>query len=393
MKRDSRKTFFVEKFSELPDEYQRKVRASGISDELADANFEILLNVLHFKTKNNFYTKKMYELKDRYSSRRYNKGHSLVDQKIVSVNSFAEEYSALLTTKPEFKIEPMQSIGRGGFGEVFLTQTSKEKIPIAIKRMPHLTMKQKRKNCQEVRFLLYCQGKPNILQFRQAILEQDRTEIWVATEYLDGGTLTQAVSTWPFKEPQIVYIVKQVLMGLSFLHRSFLAHRDLKSANIMLTIHGDVKLIDFGLCSDISQGEVVHMVGSPAWMSPEMIKRQPHGLSTDVWSFGICCMEMANGYVPNRKSSIFAMFISASEGYPMPLEEPAKWSEEFNHFITQCLKCNPTERFTVPQLLEHLFLAKSVSKEEMVNLLIDIYKKDNKPGNQALRKNSGPNLA
>lgn len=39
-------------------------------------------------------------------------------------------------------------------------------------------------------------------------------------------------------------------------------------------------------------------------MPPEMIKRQPHGLPVDVWSFGICCMEMANGHVPNRKSSL-----------------------------------------------------------------------------------------
>jgi len=391
MKRDSRKTFFVEKFSELPDEYQRRVRASGISDEAADANFEILLNVLHFKTKNNFYTQAMYELKDKYASRRYNKGHSLIDQNIVSVASFTDEYSTLLTTKPEFKIEQMQSIGRGGFGEVFLSHTIKEKIPIAIKRMPHLTLKQKRKNCQEIRFLLYCQGKPNILQYRQAILEQDRSEIWVATEYLEGGTLTQAVSTWPFHETHIVYVVRQVLAGLAFLHRCFLAHRDLKSANIMLTVHGDVKLIDFGLCSDISQGEVVHMVGSPFWMPPEMIKRQPHGLSTDVWSFGICCMEMANGHVPNRKSSIAAMFISASDGYPMPFEQPEDWSDEFNDFIMHCLRCDPTERWTVPQLLEHPFMAKCASKEEMVKIFFDIYKKD-KSGNQMAKRSSSSNI-
>jgi len=390
MKRDSRKTFFVEKFSELPDEYQRRVRASGISDDVADANFEILLNVLHFKTKNNFYTQKMYELKDKYASRRYNKGHSLIDQNIVSVNAFADEYGTLLTTKPEFKIEQTQSIGRGGFGEVFLSQTIKEKIPIAIKRMPHLTLKQKRKNCQEIRFLVYCQGKPNILQFRQAILEQDRCEMWVATEFLEGGTLTQAVSTWTFHETHIVYVVKQVLAGLSFLHSNFLAHRDLKSANIMLTVNGDVKLIDFGLCSDISQGEVVHMVGSPFWMPPEMIKRQPHGLSTDVWSFGICCMEMANGHVPNRKSSIAAMFISASDGYPMPFEEPEDWSDEFNDFIMHCLRCDPTERWTVPQLLEHPFMAKCASKDEMVKIFVDIYKKDK--ANSQVKRNSGSNL-
>lgn len=49
------------------------------------------------------------------------------------------------------------------------------------------------------------------------------------------------------------------------------------------------------------------------------------------------------------------MFISASDGYPMPFEEPEDWSEEFHDFITHCLQCDPTERWTVPQLLEVLF--------------------------------------
>lgn len=63
-------------------------------------------------------------------------------------------------------------------------------------------------------------------------------------------------------------------------------------------------LVDFGLCSDVSQGEVVHMVGSPFWMPPEMIRRDPHGLPVDIWSLGVCLMELANGHPPNRKSSI-----------------------------------------------------------------------------------------
>jgi len=183
--------------------------------------------------------------------------------------------------------------------------------------------------------------------------------MWIATEFLDGGTLTQAVANFRFQETHIAYLVKNILFGLSFLHKNMLAHRDLKSANIMLTVQGDVKLIDFGLCSDISQGEVVHMVGSPFWMPPEMIKRQLHGLPVDVWSFGICVMEMANGHPPNRKSSIEAMFVAAADGYPLPFEEPEIWSDQFNDLLSHCLLCDPYERWTANQLLEHPFLEKN----------------------------------
>jgi len=384
LKRDGRKQYFVEKFVDLPDEFQRRVRASGITEDIADANLEILLNVLHFKTKNNFYTQAMYEAKDKYSARRYNKGHSLVDPSIVSVAPLVDEYAQLLSAKSEFKMEPNQVIGRGGFGEVFLTHTVKDKTPLAIKRMPHVTVKQKRKNCQEIRFLLFCLGKANILQIRQAILEPERSELWMATEFLEGGTLTQAVLTHKFHESTIVYITQNVLNGLAFLHRNYLAHRDLKSANIMITLAGGVKLIDFGLCSDISQGEVVHMVGSPFWMPPEMIKRQPHGLLVDVWSYGICCMEMANGHVPNRKSSIAAMFMSAVDGYPLPLEESEDWSAEFNDFIAHCLQCEPSDRWTVSQLLQHPFMnTPQPSKDEIVKIFAEIYRKP-----QITKKNS-----
>jgi len=178
-----------------------------------------------------------------------------------------------------------------------------------------------------------------------------------------------------------------VLQALSYLHDNKLAHRDLKSANIMFDLSGSVKIstwelfhftffffktnirqnlvnfyvvfgiflkknpnplafglcfffffaVDFGLCSDISQGEVVHMVGSPFWMPPEMIRREPHGLSVDIWSFAICLMEIANGHPPNRRSSIKAMFQAGTQGYPSPLDYTrANWTPEFADFLSRC---------------------------------------------------------
>jgi len=142
----------------------------------------------------------------------------------------------------------------------------------------------------------------------------------------------------------------------------------------MLDMSGSVKLIDFGLCSDISQGEVVHMVGSPFWMPPEMILRKPHGLMVDIWSFGICLMEMANGHPPNRKATfqqgnnvdtaLKAMFVAATTGYPEPLEGN-HWTTDFRDFIGRCVQVSPLARSDVPTLLKHSFLKKAFERSDM----------------------------
>lgn len=378
-----RKTYIIDTFNELPEELQSRVLKSGITQEDAEKNFEALLNILHFKTKQNFYTHKMFENKGKIRVRRHNKGHSLVSNLIVSVNPLNQEAEELLSDCQKKHFALARQLGKGGFGRVYLATSERDgDKQVAIKRMPHDTLKQKRKNFQEIRFLMYLKNHPNILQYYRASLIRD--EIWLVTEFLDGGTLTQAVSCHEFKEPEIAYIGVEMLNALAFLHAHQLAHRDLKSANIMLDMTGGVKLIDFGLCSDISQGEVVHMVGSPFWMPPEMILRKPHGLMVDIWSFGICVMEMANGHPPNRKSvqnsvgvdtALKAMFVAATSGYPEPLEE-GHWSGEFKDFLVRCVQLNPSNRSDVPTLQKHPFLRKAFTRNDMAVLCNSLFPKD-----------------
>lgn len=77
---------------ELPEELQRRIKVSGIDPEQAAKHFEILLNILHFKTKQNFYTRESYAQKNTQIVRRHNKGHSSISNKIVSVDSLQEEH-------------------------------------------------------------------------------------------------------------------------------------------------------------------------------------------------------------------------------------------------------------------------------------------------------------
>jgi len=192
-------------------------------------------------------------------------------------------------------------------------------------------------------------------------------------EFMEGGTLTQAVNAYDFLEPQIAFVAREILHALEFIHNLGFVHRDLKSANVMMTINGEIKLIDFGLVIDLQYGTPEHMVGSPFWMPPEMIRRQPHGRAADIWSFAICLLELANKQPPNRSSFVRCMFMTATVGYPQPFENADMWSLDIKDFISHCLILEPELRWTASQLLEHPFLKAADTPDKMKRILSSIF--------------------
>jgi p21-activated kinase 1 len=97
-----------------------------------------------------------------------------------------------------------------------------------------------------------------------------KDECWVVMEFLEGGTLTEARKSHNFEEKEIAYIAKELLKGLVYLHSLGIVHRDLKSENIMMSVLGDIKLIDFGLAIDANKIRPT-MVGSPYWLNFSII--------------------------------------------------------------------------------------------------------------------------
>ena len=106
----------------------------------------------------------------------------------------------------------------------------------------------------------------------------------------------------PLNEQEIASIIENVLLALVFLHENKKIHRDLKSGNILLNHKGEVKLGDFGVSTQLmnSFSKKNSKIGTPYWMSPEVIQQNHHNQSTDIWSLGITCIEMAEGEVWQR---------------------------------------------------------------------------------------------
>ncbi|EGG18197.1 putative protein serine/threonine kinase [Cavenderia fasciculata] len=353
-----REIIYIKGLEDLPEDCLKLIRISGLPEEKLRANLQVLLHVLHFRTGKIIKVEGELpkEPRKKVVSERFNDGETLIQH----------------VEPPQLKkmYRDCDQVGKGGFGTVYFGRSTKEKKLVAIKKMPHLTKRQQVQNYREASILSKC-DHPNIVKLITCHVDKDQN-MWVVMEFMEGGTFEEAAKAWKFNENNLAYVARELLKGLSYLHEKQMVHRDLKSANIMMSVEGKVKLIDFGLCEDVASGPPCHMVGSPFWMAPEMILGKPHGTPVDIWSFAISLLEMANQRPPMMESAVKAMFTVATEG-ATGFDEPELWSDTFKDFLSLCLKIDPEERATAEQLLKHPFIKKADTRDNMENILKKIF--------------------
>jgi len=101
-------------------------------------------------------------------------------------------------------------------------------------------------------------------------------------------------------------------------------------------------------------------------MAPELIHGNNYDTKVDIWSLGIMCIEMAEGEPPYIDlTPLRALFMITTKGIP-PLKEPNSWSQEFKHFLQQCLQTVPNDRPHATALIQHPFIQKAVPNSELV---------------------------
>jgi len=123
----------------------------------------------------------------------------------------------------------------------------------------------------------------------------------------------------------------------------------------MISMKAQVKLVDFGLCADFSDGPRNEMVGSPFWVPPEMIQNKPHTIQVDIWSLGVIILELFYGSPPYAASSLTCLYMVGTQGL-LPLLSQVKSGPEAKDFLSKCLQMNPEERSSSSQLLQHTWL-------------------------------------
>ena len=217
-------------------------------------------------------------------------------------------------------------------------------------------------------------NSPYILQYYGSYIKNNN--IWIIVEYCDAGSVLDLIRITEknLNEEQIATIVVMVLQGLVFLHEKKKIHRDVKAGNILLNRDGYAKLGDFGVSAQLlhSFSKKNSKIGTPYWMSPEVILQSQYDQKTDIWSLGITCVEMAEGEPPNSKIRTFLVMKHIVREPPKGLTNPEKWSKEFNNFVSLCLTVEADKRPNAKDLIKHPFILKFSRGNALISELVTV---------------------
>lgn len=251
-------------------------------------------------------------------------------------------------------------IGKGSFGDVYKATTRDNQV-VAVKILClDESADEFESILQEIQFLSKLQS-PYITRYFETL--QTDMSIWIVMEYCGGGSCLDLLKYYKkFNEGVVSFVVREVLKGLKYLHGDNKVHRDIKSANILLTTEGEVKLGDFGVSGEITftQAKRHTFVGTPYWMAPEVISKHKVGYNSkaDIWSLGITTIELVTGQPPYCQQDPMDALFDIPKRRP-PLLEGTMYSDNLKNFIKYCLRMNEDERPKASTLLHHSFISQS----------------------------------
>jgi len=269
---------------------------------------------------------------------------------------------------PRVNLDTFIKIGEGSTGVVCIAIEKNSGRQVAVKKMD-LRRQQRRELLFNEVVIMRDYHHPNIVEMYDSFLVGD--ELWVVMEYLEGGALTDIVTHARMDEEQIATVCLQCLQALAFLHSQGVIHRDIKSDSILLAADGRVKLSDFGFCAQVSQElpKRKSLVGTPYWMSPEVISRLPYGPEVDIWSLGIMVIEMVDGEPPFFNEPPLQAMRRIRDMPPPKLRNATKVSARLQGFLDRMLVRDPAQRATAFELLHHPFLRQAGPPALLVPLM------------------------
>jgi len=246
-------------------------------------------------------------------------------------------------------------IGAGAIGVVWEAEDTQSERRVALKQVLHAAPEHQRRLLKEARV---CQrlSHPNIIE----VLDVGQTERGVpflVMPLLSGETIAEMlVRKRKLAVPLAARIARDIANALDAAHEEGIIHRDLKPANVFIhradkSESPIVKVLDFGVCKDVNAKTTVltaqgHVIGSPAYMSPEQVKGMELDARTDIWSLGVLLFEMITGVRPFRGQGVELFVNILGAEVPTISQLVRSAPEGLASLVSQCLTRDRDRRIT-----------------------------------------------
>lgn len=286
-----------------------------------------------------------------------------------------------------------KSLGKGAFGEVYITSKQGTQEKFATKKIDKKfarNPKAKKYIDNEIKILKSIEHENIIKLYDQLETSQ---YYFLVTEYCNGGGLSDCLDYHinqyhkPFSEEVVQYLMRQIVSGIRYLHSKHILHRDIKLDNILVKfdteedkqkknmLKAKVKIIDFGFARYLDPKELAFStLGSPINMEPGILRKlnkmensRNYGYDekADIWSLGTICYEMLIGHCTFDASSMKELLAKVEAGNYLL---PTSMSKEAASFLNGMLQYDPKQRLNAEKLYSHHFLTKDYKSLTKMNL-------------------------